>query len=68
MTKVYEKAIKKYPINQKLFFFESTLQDNTLAIPYIYEKIIEKYPNFTYVWHIPGKPQFQEIQLSLKGE
>ncbi len=64
MPKKYRQAIKKYDVNKELFFFESNLARQYTGNPrYIYEKMIEKYPDFTYVWayngdasKIPGNP------------
>lgn len=63
MPKAYRKAIKKYPINNEMFFFESNLARQYTGNPrYIYEKMLEKYPDFKYVWayngdsEIPGNP------------
>ncbi|MDH6603171.1 CDP-glycerol glycerophosphotransferase (TagB/SpsB family) [Bacilli bacterium PM5-9] len=77
-TKLYEllarirktgqrKEYQKYlnlPINEKMFFFESNAGKQYTGNPrYIYEKMLELYPNFDYVWayngnkeNIPGNP------------
>ena len=63
MPKAYRKAIKEYPINNEMFFFESNLARQYTGNPrYIYERMLEMYPDFTYVWaysgesEIPGNP------------
>lgn len=59
----YKKATETYPVNQKMIFFESNLGKQYTGNPrYIYERMMERYPDFTYVWcyhgdaHIPGNP------------
>ena len=64
IPRLYKKAIKKYSVNPKMFFFESNLARQYTGNPrYIYERMLELYPDFTYVWsyngdknHIPGNP------------
>ena len=64
MPKVFKKAIKKYSVDENLFFFESDLGKKYTGNPrYIYERMIELYPDYTYVWAydgdesvIPGNP------------
>lgn len=64
IPKVYKKAVKKYPVDDKLFFFESNIARQYTGNPrYIYERMIELYPDYTYVWAyngdksiIPGNP------------
>lgn len=64
IAKRYKKACKKYSVNKELFFFESNLARQYTGNPrYIYERMLERYPNYTYVWSydgdedlIPGNP------------
>lgn len=64
LPKRYRNAAKKFPINNDLFFFESNLAKQYTGNPrYIYERMLELYPNLTYVWAyhgdksiIPGNP------------
>jgi CDP-glycerol glycerophosphotransferase (TagB/SpsB family) len=60
----YKKAVEASPtVNEKMFFFESNLGKQYTGNPrYIYERMIERYPDNTYVWcyqgseEIPGNP------------
>ena len=64
MPKRYRNACNKFPVNEKLFLFESNLAKQYTGNPrYIYERMLELYPNYTYVWSyngdksiIPGNP------------
>ncbi len=64
VPKVYKNACKKFSVDEKLFFFESNLARQYTGNPrYIYERMLELYPNYTYVWCyegdesvIPGNP------------
>ena len=64
VPKVYKNACKKYKVNDKLFLFESNLAKQYTGNPrYIYERMLELFPDFTYVWSynedpsiIPGNP------------
>ena len=64
MPKRYTNAVKKSSVDHKLFFFESNLAKQYTGNPrYIYERMLERYPNFKYVWSyngdkdmIPGNP------------
>ena len=64
LPKAYREAIKKFPADKKTYFFESNLAKQYTGNPrYIYERMIERYPDFTYVWAyngdksiIPGNP------------
>ncbi|MDF9866990.1 CDP-glycerol glycerophosphotransferase (TagB/SpsB family) [Bacilli bacterium PM5-3] len=54
--KEYRKYIKE-PVNKKMFFFESNLAKQYTGNPrYIYEKMLELYPDFDYVWAYNGNP------------
>ncbi|MCQ6264460.1 CDP-glycerol glycerophosphotransferase family protein [Fictibacillus sp. WQ 8-8] len=59
----YKKAAESHKVDQRMFFFESNLGKQYTGNPrYIYERMIERYPNYTYVWcyagneKIPGDP------------
>lgn len=55
MPKRYRKYVEKFDVNRKLFFFESNLAKQYTGNPrYIYERMIEKYPKFRYVWAYNG--------------
>ncbi|MDF9866997.1 CDP-glycerol glycerophosphotransferase (TagB/SpsB family) [Bacilli bacterium PM5-3] len=55
--KEYRKNMKE-PINEKMFFFESNLGRQYTGNPrYIYEKMLELYPDFDYVWAYNGDPK-----------
>ena len=64
MPKAYRNAVKKYKVDHNLFLFESNLAKQYTGNPrYIYERMLELYPDFTYVWSynadssvIPGNP------------
>lgn len=64
IPKAYKNATKKYKVDKNIFFFESNLAKQYTGNPrYIYERMIERYPDFTYVWAyngdkdiIPGNP------------
>ena len=64
MPKRYRNACNKFPVNEKLFLFESNLAKQYTGNPrYIYERMLELYPDYTYVWSyngdksiIPGNP------------
>jgi len=63
MPSRYKKAVKKYPVDKHTFFFESNLAKQYTGNPrYIYERMIELYPDYTYIWSyngnetIPGNP------------
>ncbi|MDL2211455.1 CDP-glycerol glycerophosphotransferase family protein [Erysipelotrichaceae bacterium OttesenSCG-928-M19] len=65
--KEYRKNITK-KVNEKMFFFESNLGRQYTGNPrYIYEAMIEMYPDYEYVWgyngdpdNIPGNPKVVE--------
>lgn len=59
----YKKAVENHKVNEKMFFFESNLGKQYTGNPrYIYEGLLERYPNYQYVWcysgkgEIPGNP------------
>jgi CDP-glycerol glycerophosphotransferase (TagB/SpsB family) len=59
----YKKATETYKVNERMFFFESNLGKQYTGNPrYIYERMLERFPEFTYVWcysgqgEIPGDP------------
>jgi len=59
----YRKAVESKPVNDKMIFFESNLGKQYTGNPrYIYERMLERYPDYTYVWcyegtgEIPGNP------------
>lgn len=64
VPKRYKNAVKNFSVDHKLFFFESNLAKQYTGNPrYIYERMLEKYPNYNYVWAyngdkniIPGNP------------
>lgn len=64
IPKKYKKASNNFPIDENLFFFESNLSKQYTGNPrYIYERMLELYPDYTYVWgyngdksNIPGDP------------
>ncbi|WHY91245.1 CDP-glycerol glycerophosphotransferase family protein [Neobacillus cucumis] len=55
----YKKAVESSPVvNEKMFFFESNLGKQYTGNPrYIYERMLELYPDFTYVWCYNGTGQ-----------
>ena len=58
VPKRYKKAVNKYFVVENLFFFESNLARQYSGNPrYIYEKLIERFPNFIYVWAYDGNPK-----------
>ncbi|WP_405264736.1 CDP-glycerol glycerophosphotransferase family protein [Methanobrevibacter sp.] len=64
VPKVYKQACKEYKTDEKTFFFESNLARQYTGNPrYIYERMLELYPDYTYIWSydgdksiIPGNP------------
>ena len=64
VPKKFKEASKKFPIDENLFFFESNVSRQYTGNPrYIYERMLELYPDNTYVWSydgdesvIPGNP------------
>lgn len=59
----YKKVADSENVNERMFFFESNLGKQYTGNPrYIYERMLERYPNFIYVWcysgreRIPGNP------------
>src|SRR5690606_36578576 len=59
----YRKIQESLPVDEHLFFFESNLGKQYTGNPrYIYERMLERYPDFKYVWcysgesEIPGNP------------
>lgn len=57
IPKAYRKALKKYPVDENLVFFESNLSKQYTGNPrYIYERMLELYPDLTYVWSYEGNP------------
>jgi CDP-glycerol glycerophosphotransferase (TagB/SpsB family) len=63
ITWQYKKATETFKVNEKMIFFESNLGKQYTGNPrYIYERMIERYPDYTYVWcyhgnaEIPGNP------------
>jgi CDP-glycerol glycerophosphotransferase (TagB/SpsB family) len=59
----YKQTITSSNVNEKMIFFESNLGKQYTGNPrYIYERMIERYPDYTYVWcyggnaEIPGDP------------
>ena len=54
----YRKVTEKVPVNNEMIFFESNLGKQYTGNPrYIYERMIERYPNLTYVWCYEGKSE-----------
>ncbi|MGI6220703.1 MAG: CDP-glycerol glycerophosphotransferase family protein [Coriobacteriales bacterium] len=52
----YRRACKK-PVDKKMVFFESNLGRQWTGNPrYIYERMLERYPDYTYVWGYDGDP------------
>ncbi|CAM3981017.1 CDP-glycerol glycerophosphotransferase family protein [Mesobacillus zeae] len=63
ITWQYKRAVEAFGVNDRMFFFESNLGKQYTGNPrYIYERMLERYPDFTYVWcysgaeNIPGEP------------
>lgn len=63
IPKRYKDAVKKYNVDPHMFFFESNLARQYTGNPrYIYERMVELYPNYTFIWSyegtgkIPGNP------------
>ena len=55
VPKVYKNACKEYPVDEKTFFFESNLARQYTGNPrYIYERMLELYPDYTYIWSYEG--------------
>ena len=59
----YKQTVESSKVNEKMIFFESNLGKQYTGNPrYIYERMIERYPDYTYVWcysgniEIPGNP------------
>ena len=47
----YRSVAEKFPVNNEMVFFESNLGKQYTGNPrYIYERMIERYPDLTYVW------------------
>ncbi|MEY8349285.1 CDP-glycerol glycerophosphotransferase family protein [Bacillus cereus] len=62
IPKAYKIHLDK-PVNPRMFFFESNLGKQYTGNPrYIYERMLERYPDYTYIWcyggteKIPGNP------------
>lgn len=63
----YKKAKESDSVNEKMIFFESNLGKQYTGNPrYIYERMLERFPEYTYVWCysgesiIPGNPTIVE--------
>lgn len=55
MPKKYKKYVEKFDVNEKLFFFESNLAKQYTGNPrYIYERMLERYPDYKFVWAYNG--------------
>lgn len=52
----YKKAVESYKVNERMVFFESNLGKQYTGNPrYIYERMRERYPDYTYIWCYSGK-------------